>query len=92
MVKAMEYIVRCVNDEGLISAWLSLGVADGDIDAGDLSIKEDDLESEEATFYTEDEADFAELMDLFLSIMRDAKEEGGLYCGGVVSGRRERDE
>ena len=49
MVKAMEYIARQVNDERVFDYWLSLGVADGDIEYGDLSAYEN-LENDDAVF------------------------------------------
>lgn len=82
MVKAMEYITRQINDEEVFDGWLSCGVADGDIEYGDLSVTDDDIDNLE--YYTEDEH-FCELMELFLSVMKSAKKSGGLYCDGVVS-------
>ena len=80
MVKAMEYITRQLNDEGIFDSWLISGVADGDIDYGDLSAEDDgDVE-----YYTEDTR-FADLMDAFLWCMKKAYKSGGLYCDGVVS-------
>ena len=83
MVKAMEFIMRQVNDEEiLLGPWLSLGVADGDIDYGDLSVTQDDVESLE--YYTDDKC-FGELMDLFLSCMKRAYYSGGLFCDGLAN-------
>ena len=82
MIKAMEFICRNLNDEEVFSPWLSVGVADGDIEYGDLSIQNDDLDDLEV--YYED-PDFADLMDTFLDIMAAARKSGGLYCDGVVS-------
>ena len=53
MVRAMDEIARCINDE--------------------------DLEG-----YCEDET-FKDLMHLFLSLMEEAKKDGGLYCDGITS-------
>lgn len=79
MVKAMEYIVRQCNDERCMNSWLMCGVADGDIEYGDLAVDNyDDLE-----YYCEDK-NFAELMALFLKTMKLAS-YGGLYCGGIIS-------
>lgn len=82
MIKAMEFICRNLNNEDHIYAWLTDGVADGDIDYGDLSIKDED----EAWFeyYLKDDV-FADLMDTFLFVMRKAAKNGGLYCDDVVS-------
>lgn len=83
MVKAMELIARNINDEEIFcNRWLVAGVADGDIDYGDMSA--DDAAVEEMEYYIEDEA-FADLMDTFLRCMASAKKSGGLYCDGVVS-------
>ena len=82
MIKAMEYIARNLNDEEIFEPWLSVGVADGDIEYGDLDVKPDDLENLE--FYAEDD-NFKDLMALFLRMMKRANESGGLYCDGVVS-------
>lgn len=83
MVKAMEFIARNLNDEEILYDWLTVGVADGDIKYGDLSINRDDME--ELDCYVRDDDDFAELMDTFLRIMSQARKSGGLYCDRVVS-------
>lgn len=76
MVRAMEFIARQVNDEEVFEDWLMNGVADGDIDG-----KETD---EDLSYYCEDE-NFADLMELFLDLMKNAKKSGGLYCDRVTS-------
>ena len=78
MVLAMEYIARQVNDEDTFMLWLMVGVADGDIDYGCMDIDSVD------DYYVEDER-FRDLMTMFLRRMVDAWDDGGLYCGGVVS-------
>lgn len=82
MVKAMEYIVRNLNDGDIFYDWLSVGVADGDIEYGSLEITPDDMEN--LDYYTEDK-NFKDIMALFLRLMKRANESGGLYCDGVVS-------
>lgn len=83
MVKAMELIARNINDEEIFcNRWLAAGVADGDIDYGDMSA--DDAAIEEMEYYIEDE-EFSDIMALFLRCMAAAKKSGGLYCDGVVS-------
>lgn len=81
MVKAMEFIARQINDEELFDLWLSLGVADGDIEYGDLS----ETDSDYCVGWYAEDAHFADLMQRFLDIMAYAKKSGGLYCDGVVS-------
>jgi len=85
MVKAMEYIARQVNDEEVFESWLSEGVADGDIQYGDLVINAEDLQGDwfGVGYYVEDE-NFASLMHLFLELMQGAKKSGGLYCDGIT--------
>lgn len=82
MVKAMEFIARQINDELVFDHWLTGGVADGDIDYGDLTVNEDDAEM--LDYYLEDE-NFKDLMQLFLRLMASAKKNGGLYADGVVA-------
>ena len=82
MLKAMEFIARNVNNESFLNGWLALGVADGDIEYGDLSVGPDD--ADELGYYMED-GPFADLMDTFLRCMAHARRDGGLYCDGAVS-------
>ena len=76
MIRAMETIARCINSEDVFMGWLIGGVADGDITS---ETTDEDLE-----FYAEDD-NFADLMACFLRRMAAAKNDGGLYCDGVVS-------
>lgn len=82
MVKAMEFIARQINDEEVFEIWLISGVADGDIEYGDLNVKPGD-EEEFGTYITDE--DFADLMQTFLRLMEAGNESGVLYCDGVVS-------
>lgn len=75
MIRAMETIARCVNDEYVFELWLLYGVADGDIDEDTTP---DDLES-----YMEDD-EFSDLMTTFLTVMKHAYKDG-LYCDGIAS-------
>lgn len=81
MVKAMEFIARNVNDEQAFDYWLSEGVADGDIEYGDLSA---DKLDEDLGDYIEDYA-FKELMQAFLRTMNKARMSGGLYCDTIIA-------
>lgn len=76
VVRAMETIARCVNDEDVFYRWLLCGVADGDIDE---NTTDEDLE-----YYCEDKT-FADLMERFLDLMTAAKRSGGLYEDRIVS-------
>ena len=77
IVRAMELLVRSVNNEEHIEPWLMCGVADGDIT--------DDTTDEDLETYVEDDKDFASLMGLFLRIMSRARKDGGLSVDNVVS-------
>ena len=81
MVKAMEFIARQVNDEEVFDYWLSCGVADGDIEYGNLSAEEG--ETEDLDYYLEDDH-FSDVMRTFLRLMQAAKKSGGLYCDGIT--------
>ena len=78
MVACMEYIARQINDQDVLMGWLMNGVADGDIEYGDLDYENVD------EYYIGD-GTFQDLMSCFLRRMVGAYESGGLYCGGVVS-------
>lgn len=90
MVKAMEFIARQVNNEEIFNAWLMDGVPDGDIEYGDLDVKDIDGYYCGDDVWARDEADkhFAELMDSFMWVMKEAWKDGGLYCGDVCGGEK----
>ena len=81
-VKAMEYLARQINDEEIFEEWLLDGVADGDIDYGDLDVKDEDPE---ALDYYLEEDNFRDVLRVFLRVMSRARKSGGLWCGGVGS-------
>ena len=83
MVKAMEFIMRQLNDEDIFMSWLYNGVADGDIEYGDFNITNDDIEYN-FDFYIQDD-EFADLMYKFSRLIARSLKSGGLYCDGVVS-------
>lgn len=90
LVKAMEMLARCVNNEELFDAWITFGVPDGDIEYSDLTVTEEDIDPYYCGaegWWTEKEANehFSELMRTFLNLMSCAKEDGGLYCDDVIS-------
>ena len=76
MIRAMETVMRNLNDEEDIEIWLNNGVADGDID--------ETTTDEELEYYIDDET-FADLMDTFVYIFQQTSRRGALYCDGVVS-------
>lgn len=85
MVRAMDTVIRNLDDEDFIESWLAVGVEDHD---GDLT-------DEEIDFYCED-TNFADLMYLFCRLMnkatnydRECNFDGTLYCDGIVSKKEE---
>lgn len=82
VVKAMDILARCINDEEIMISWLECGVADGDI-TSETSIEEI---VENQNYYLGDEQ-FEELMTLFLKLMYKASRDG-LFCDGIVSGHK----
>lgn len=76
VVLSMETLARCVNDEDIFDDWLSIGVADGDIQRFDTS------EVDEC--YIEDET-FKGLLGCFVRMMKKAEKSGGLYVDKIVS-------
>lgn len=78
VVRAMETIARCVNDEEVFEYWLMVGVADGDIDE---STTDEDID--EMGYITD--STLKDLMTRFLKLMGAAWESGGLYCDRVCS-------
>lgn len=92
MVLAMEYIARKINNEKAFASWLLMGVTDGDLsDHSDCWFNDDGSFALSGfitgyfDWYTEDE-NFAAIMETFLYCMKKAREDGGLYCDGIVSG------
>ena len=83
MIKAMEFIARQINDEDIFETWLTYGIADGDINYGDLDVFDSDKEYLDY-YYIEDDV-FKDIMGVFLNIMKRAEKSGGLYCDNVVS-------
>ena len=81
VVKAMETLARCINDERVFNKWLLCGVAEGDIN--------ENTSDEELEFYVEDDKMFADLMQTFLKCMNSAYKNGGLYVDKVVSKEEE---
>lgn len=85
MVQSMEFIMRNLNRWDDIAGWLTIGVADGDIDYMDFSMN--DVVKKNLDSYIQDDY-FADLMDTFCAIIRKTTNDGisgALYCDGIVS-------
>jgi len=75
-VRAMEAMVRCINNEDIVESWLMCGVADGDINS--------DTTDEDLECYIDDDT-YRSLLDLFVRLMAQARSNGGLYSDGIVT-------
>ena len=82
LIKAMEIIVRNVNDESYLMNWLQDGIADGDIDYNSFGVSKNEISNLE---YYDNDTEFRNLMNLFLDIITKVKKNGGLYNSGVCS-------
>ena len=82
IVRAMDTLARCINNEMIFERWLLSGIADNDITDNTTSV---DIIS--AGYCTDEE--FKNLMSLFLKLMYKASGDGGLYAEGVVSATRQ---
>jgi len=78
MLRAMDTIARALNDESVFMTWLTLGIADGDVEDGE----------ELDEYYFSDEV-FSDVMDTFALLMKQAtkgdKLKGVFYVDGIVS-------
>ena len=81
MIKAMEFIACQINDEDVLEPWLMAGVADGDIERGDLSDNQID------DWYLDDD-NFKSIMACFLRRMKLACHDG-LYCDDILADERD---
>ena len=69
-LKALDLIMRGLNDEELFNSWITYGIED---------------ECKDYAYYATDET-FAEMLTLFCSLMKTAtKEAGALYFDGIIS-------
>lgn len=77
VIKAMDLIVRSLNDERDILWWLEDGVPDGEIN-------EDTLE-EDLQWLVEEDDMFADIMSTFTKIMRRQPVNGAMWVDNVLS-------
>ena len=76
-VRAMDEVIRSLNDENKMMTWLMYGVPDGEIDE---NTKDEDLR-----WLVESDAGFADLMYWFIRIMNKVSPDGGMWVDGVCS-------
>ena len=80
MLRAMDTVMRALNDEEIFEIWLIDGIPDGTTEDSDFAAFADDIT-------------FADIMDTFVFVMGKAcsipesaqERRGTLYCDGVVN-------
>lgn len=87
-VKAMEFVVRQINDEDVFMPWLSVGVADSDIPYESIVDQVTEEEIENLDYWAEDD-NFRDLIGCFLRRMKGAIRSGGLYCNWICGSLEE---
>lgn len=77
VIRAMDTIVRSLNDERDILWWLDSGVPDGEINAKTTD--------EELYWLVDDDESFADIMSTFVKIMRRQPVNGAMWVDNVLS-------
>ena len=77
VLRAMDTIVRCLNDERDILWWLDSGVPDGEIN--------EETTDEELYWLVDDDESFADIMSTFIKIMRRQPVNGAMWVDNVLS-------
>ena len=77
VVRAMDTIVRSLNDERDILWWLDSGVPDGEIN--------EETTDEELSWLVDDNESFADIMSTFVKIMRRQPVNGAMWVDNVLS-------
>ena len=77
VIRAMDTIVRSLNDERDILWWLDSGVPDGEIN--------EETTDEELYWLVDDDESFADIMSTFIKIMRRQPVNGAMWVDNVLS-------
>ena len=77
VVRAMDTIVRSLNDERDILWWLDSGVPDGEIN--------EETTDEELYWLVDGDESFADIMSTFIKIMRRQPVNGAMWVDNVLS-------
>ena len=77
VIRAMDTIVRSLNDEEYVAWWLEDGVPDGEID--------EETTDEELYWLVDDDESFADIMSTFIKIMRRQPVNGAIWVDNVLS-------
>lgn len=76
-VRAMDEVIRSLNDENKMMTWLMYGVPDGEIN--------ENTRDEDLRWLVESDRSFADLMYWFIRIMNKVSPNDGMYVDGVCS-------
>lgn len=77
VIRAMDTIVRSLNDERDVLWWLDSGVPDGEIN--------EETTDEELYWLVDDDESFADIMSTFIKIMRRQPVNGAMWVDNVLS-------
>lgn len=77
VIRAMDTIIRSLNDERDILWWLDSGVPDGEIN--------EETTDEELYWLVDDDESFADIMSTFVKIMRRQPVNGAMWVDNVLS-------
>lgn len=77
VIRAMDTIIRSLNDERDILWWLDSGVPDGEIN--------EETTDEELYWLVDDDESFADIMSTFIKIMRRQPVNGAMWVDNVLS-------
>lgn len=77
IIRAMDTIVRSLNDERDILWWLDSGVPDGEINI--------ETADEELYWLVDNDESFADIMSTFIKIMRRQPVNGAMWVDNVLS-------
>ena len=77
VIRAMDTIVRSLNDEEYVAWWLEDGVPDGEID--------EETADEELYWLVDDDESFANIMLTFIKIMKCPLFDGAMLVDNVLS-------
>ena len=77
VIRAMDTIVRSLNDERDILWWLDSGVPDGEINT--------ETTDEELYWLVDDDESFADIMSTFVKIMKRQPINGAMWVDNVLS-------
>jgi len=77
VMRAMDTVVRSLNDESDILWWLDSGVPDGEINK--------ETTDEELYWLVDNDESFADIMSTFIKIMRKQPVNGAMWVDNVLS-------